>query len=516
MNQDDAMINNFEAIVVGSGIGGLAAASVLTQVQRKKVLLIEKHRIFGGFTHTFSRKGFHWDVGLHYVGQMDEGQSVRRAFDFITRGQVQWSPMPSPFEVFWYPDLKFLVPANKAEYKASLIEQFPHQVSKIERYFKDIEKIPVVGALGLLPKPLQVFLRTIFQSRYKMAEMTLGEYLGRLESDRALSAVIASQWGDYGLPPSEASMLIHATIVNHYLGGAHYPVGGAASIADSICRIVREGEGQCLSRCEMTSLIIDKGVIRGIQTLDSKGQTKVFFAPHVFTNIGAEQMYHMIPANFLSAKNLADLKDIHDGTAAVTLYLGFRDDPRTLGVRGENYWIYDCLDHDEIFENSGQLVEGMANHCYLSFPSLKDPHATKHTAEVIAFLPFNKFEKWESSQWQKRPEDYNEMKIRISDALIDLVESRMPGFRDLIVYQELSSPLTTQHFTSHPRGQIYGMAATPSRLKSSLVGPRTPIKGLYQVGADVVGHGIVGAMMGGILSVSEAFGRSTLLKVMRA
>lgn len=65
----------FDAIVIGSGIGGLTTAAILAKLYRKKVLVLEQHFTAGGFTHEFERKRkFEWDVGLHYVGEMGKGQ----------------------------------------------------------------------------------------------------------------------------------------------------------------------------------------------------------------------------------------------------------------------------------------------------------------------------------------------------------------------------------------------------------------------------------------------------------
>src|SRR6516225_3415701 len=75
---------SWDAIVVGSGIGGLATAALLSRYAGKKVLVLERHYIAGGYTHVFHRPGYEWDVGLHYVSQVqDETSVVRKAFDQI-------------------------------------------------------------------------------------------------------------------------------------------------------------------------------------------------------------------------------------------------------------------------------------------------------------------------------------------------------------------------------------------------------------------------------------------------
>ena len=95
----------FDVIIIGSGIGGLAAASILSQVYGKRVVVLERHSKFGGYTHTFKRKAkYQWDVGVHYIGDMQPHSSNRYFFDYLTQGQLHWNKMPSPYDIFIYPD----------------------------------------------------------------------------------------------------------------------------------------------------------------------------------------------------------------------------------------------------------------------------------------------------------------------------------------------------------------------------------------------------------------------------
>ena len=110
-----------DVIVIGSGIGGLTIASLLAQLQRKRVLVLERHFQPGGFTHQFSRGKYHWDVGLHYVGEMDKDSIIRQMFDLVTRSQVEWARLPEPFERFSYPGFEFDVYGDPQRYAADLI-----------------------------------------------------------------------------------------------------------------------------------------------------------------------------------------------------------------------------------------------------------------------------------------------------------------------------------------------------------------------------------------------------------
>ena len=61
------MKNEWDVIVIGSGMGGMVTAAALSRLGHK-VLMLEQYKTLGGQTHSFSREGFSWDAGLHYLG----------------------------------------------------------------------------------------------------------------------------------------------------------------------------------------------------------------------------------------------------------------------------------------------------------------------------------------------------------------------------------------------------------------------------------------------------------------
>ncbi len=153
---------------------------------------------------------------------------------------------------------------------------------------------------------------------------------------------------------------------------------------------------------------------------------------------------------------------------------------------------------------------------YLSFPSLRDRHALRHTAEIIAPLSYGSLEAHRDEPWRRRGADYESAKHRITRALLDIVERHHPGFGDLVEYSELATPLSFEHFTAAPSGAIYGYPATPEKYRKAWLGPRTSIQKLYLTGVDAALPGIMGAVMGAIVTASCVLGRFGFFEVMRA
>jgi phytoene dehydrogenase-like protein len=513
----------FDTIIIGSGMGGLTVASLLAQLKRQRVLLLERHFRLGGFTHSFTRPGHRaWDVGLHYVGGMAAGGMGRQLFDVVTRGGVRWQKMPSPFEKFVYPDFTFDVPGDEPSFRQALIARYPREREAIERYFRDLHTVAgwyrAQIVAQAVPPALAAFIRIASRPRRALALSTTKAYLDAHVRDPQLRAVLASQWGDYGLPPSESAFAIHALVVASYLDGGYYPIGGAGTIAQSVADVVEAHGGQCLINHRVTEIIVSHGAAVGVRVEADKrrGADLEFTASQIVSDAGAsttfcELLPHSVPIPFR-----AELKRLAEGHGFVTLYLAFKESPVTLGFRGENHWIYDGYDHDALFDRRGAILEGRPSGCYLSFQSLKDPEATAHTAEIIAFLDYASVERWKNQPWHRRGEDYDQLKHRVAEGLLDFVDRRYPGFKALVDYCEVSTPVTVEHFTGHRGGSVYGIPATPERFRLTYLGVSTPVRHLYLTGADVASLGIMGAMMGGVATTARLLGSLGFFRIVAA
>ncbi|MEQ9364816.1 MAG: NAD(P)-binding protein, partial [Leptospirales bacterium] len=196
--------HSFDAIIIGSGMSSMATASLLSRFRGQRVLLLEQHYVMGGFTHEVSRmhdsRRFHWDVGVHYIGDMQPNSILRKIFDRVTDHGVEWAPMPDRcFERFVYPDLSIDVPAGEIEYRRALIEKFPAEQAAIDQYFRDMKKINSWFGQHFM-KTGSAFIdrvRTPLRiNSFRSVDITTAQYMDRNFSDPRLKAVLTSRWPD--------------------------------------------------------------------------------------------------------------------------------------------------------------------------------------------------------------------------------------------------------------------------------------------------------------------------------
>jgi all-trans-retinol 13,14-reductase len=511
---------SYDAIVVGSGIGGLTAASLLSRLAGKRVLVLERHFKLGGFTHSFQRKQFSWDPGLHYVGEMHPGTQLRRFFDLVTDGDVEWAPLPAHFERFVYPDFEFSVSSDRHQYLADLQAMFPAEAAAIARYFVDVRAATSWYQRYMAAKVMPAPVGRLLQLRGQRLAMTLtGDYLEHHFTDPRLRALLASQWGDYGLPPSRSPFAVHALIVDHYLRGAWYPVGGAGAIAAAAVPVIQRAGGRCVVNAEVEEILVEKSAVSGVRVRLGQGSrhtVRTVRAPLVISDAGADITYGRLLSESLGLRERELVRELPQSLSAVQLFLGLDRDPRQLGVSGENLWLFDGYDHDAAFAEGASVTAGRPRGCFLVFPSIKDPRARAHTAEVITLVDDTQFRTWAARDWMHRGEEYAALKEQIATGLLDLADRHVPGLRASVVFSELATPLTLAHFIGTRSGGCYGLAVTRERLKARWLGVRTPLKGLLLTGSDVGSPGVAGAMMGGVLSAARVLGPTGMMQVMRA
>ena len=490
--------NLFDVIIIGSGIGGLTTASLLATIGKKRVLVLESHFKFGGFLHSFKREGFEWDPGCHYVGDMAEGSRYRTCMDLITGRRVQWHKMDSPFEKIMFPDEVFDVPACPQTYQRQLTKRFPHEAKNIRQYFRDVKTVQNWSRRWYFSKQLIEPLASLVSIGRKLVLKRTQDYMNVRFRDPLLKAVLTAQWGDYGTPPDKSAFGVHAIVAGDFQTGGYYPIGGSQKIADAAVKNIKWHGGRCLASHRVEEILIDDNRAFGVR-VSNKGKTMDFFAPHIVSNAGVATTFNKLVPSKYGKSERSRIARVEPGPSAVTLYLGLNDDPRKHGFQDCNYWMFDSTD----YETPDDALYGGA---FMSIGSLRNPGQQSHTAQIVTFSDFSDWTRFAETKWMQRGSEYTWTKEMWTNSLINFVEDRLPGFRDLIAYKELSSPLTVESFTGHHQAQIYGRACTPSRLSTGEFSIGTSVKRLYLTGTDVTLPGINSGLMIGVMTAAKILG----------
>ncbi len=514
----------FDVVVIGSGIGGLTAAVLLAKHAGKRVLVLEQHYVAGGFTHSFARPHYDWDVGVHYLGGelLRSDHPSRRLFDELTGGAVEFSDMGEVVDRIVIGDDVYDYLAGLTAWKQQMVAYFPAEADAIGRYVDLVKQVSGSMQRYVLSKvvpggPGGIAGARLGRDFRDLAGRTTTDVLAELTDDTRLRAVLTGQFGDYGLPPGRSSFAMHALVTNHYFRGGCYPVGGASVIPAAAERELEERGGLVLVGAEVTDVLVRGGRAVGVVLADGRE----VLADHVVSDAGVFTTVGLLPPAVRAEHGLdGRLDEVERSVSHLTLYLGLDASTEAMGLEAPNLWLYPSEDHDHnvaAFEADPSAPLPLV---YASFPSAKDPdferrHPGRSTIDVITLARHEWFDRWDGTRWQRRGNDYEAVKADLRERLLDAVEPWVPAVREHLDVAELSTPLTTAHFAGFGEGELYGIGHTPSRFGQDWLRPRTPVEGLWLTGADVLSAGVVAAMYAGAMTAAAMAGPRMLGRILR-
>lgn len=500
--------DGWDALVIGSGMGGMSCAAALARFGRR-VLILEQHYVPGGYTQMFARKGFHWDVGVHALGEMASGDLPARMLAWLTDDSVRMIPLGDPYDRFFYPDgFEIDFPDSKKAFRAVLDERFPEQTDRIAAYFHCVGKVARSAnfyfALKSLPRWMDVagsrLLRCFVRDWWGT---TTEQVLDEVGIEGRLRSVLCAQWGYFGSVPKEASFALQALVHCHFGNGAYFPKGGSKSLAQGLLAPVIDAGGDVRTKASVDQVLIEGGRAVGVRMADGCE----IRARTVISAAGARNTVdHLLPEPERSAPWTERVRAIGDSPSYLCLNLGFEGDIAAAGACPANFWLMSNWDLDQTSWDAGD-PDSIPHILYISFPSLKDPDHDpgpdqRHSGECVTFIPWELVRRWEQTDIRTRETGYEDLKRDITERLLACLRERLPRIMEHLVYHELSTPLTAQHFVHASRGAIYGLEASPERFTCRDLRARTPIPRFLMTGVDTASVGVISAMASGMLTAS--------------
>ncbi|KAF3853855.1 hypothetical protein F7725_014543 [Dissostichus mawsoni] len=507
-----------DVIVIGSGIGGLTAAATLAKAGRR-VLLLEQHDQAGGCCHTYVEKGFEFDVGLHYIGQVHENSLLRIAFDQISEGQLEFHKLNQHFDTIMIGQgeekREYTIFSGKTEMKAHLMKQFPDDTEAIETFFNimkvSAKKTHYLATLKLIPQWVSLFILksgigNLLTEVFRLSGTGATDLVNTLTSNKDLHVIFSYLF--YGVPPKDSSILINALLIHHYKRGAYYPKGGASEIAFHIIRTIQKYGGNCLVRAPVTGILVnDKEQLM---------EEVEIHAPVVVSNCGVFNTFQkLLPPAIQENKGIQErLNMMKHGRGSFLVFSGFDGTQEELGLESTNFWLFKNNDMDTSMDaffalNKEEAPDNIPM-MFITMPSAKDPeskirHPGKSCMTILTMVKYEWFEEWKDTSVRKRGDEYYNYKMRFAKNLFDWACTLFPKIKDKLVFQDVATPLTNNHYLGAQRGAMYSAEHNLDRFQAETVARNrcnTPVKNLYISGQDVFSCGIAGALHGGLLCAS--------------
>ena len=499
--------NEYDAIIIGSGLGGLSCAAAFAR-QGFKPLLIEQHYKLGGYATTFKRPGgFEFDASLHSttVGERNGIYNLIRAFPEIT--DVEFEPHPNLYRII-FPDYDIRVPQkNVQEYINKLVELFPEEKEGIAGIFDDMEGITTdIGKFSRAAGQIEMnTFPTEFPYLFKAFNRSWGDVVNARLNDPKLKAIVSSLWVYYGLPPSKLSPYYYAMPTYGYLKhGGYYPRGKSQKISDSFEKYTEHHGGEIILKSRVEKILTKDNIAYGVVTEDGKE----FKAKVIISNANAFDTFNkMLDDKDVLKDYLAKLNKLSVSLSSFQIFLGLKKDLiKDIGIADTEIFYNTTYDFDTDYDSMKKADVENGGYAITLYDNIYKGYSPegKNTINIMTLQGFGHWEKYQDDYFKDNKDEYNKEKNRMADILIDKVESTLlPGLKDAIEVKEIGTPLTNIRYTSNYKGAIYGFDQTIDNSGQNRLGHSAPIKNLYLSGAwTKPGHGYGGVIYSGL----ECFG----------
>lgn len=521
---DERTVADWDAIVIGSGIGGLTTAAYLT-TNGMRTLVLEQHDLMGGCSQVFRRKRrYEFDVGCHYLLDCGPGGILPTVLRGVgLEGRVEFTPMdPDGFDTFVAADRTLRVPVGWDALTERVVEQFPDEVDAATRCLRDLRTIGELTASLYAPSAANVGLELLRSPgatlrTVRSAFSSLDEFMDGYGLSRELRGVLSAYAGLLGVQPSDFPVPVLAFLWDHVLkSGGWYPRGGGQALAANLIEVIRSHGGAVRTQARVEQILISGGRATGVRL--EGGET--FNARYVVSNADARQTYlNLVGEQHLRRRTVANVKSWRMAGLAVSVYVGVDLDLSKV-MPATNYWVMP--------DYTMQLPVGLHEMppadqmpVWITSGASKDPDGSfdgrgHSTLEMVTFLPDD------DRIWApggdgpySSDERYLAFKQHVEDGVIAQATKVIPAIEGHIVWRESSTPLTHARYTSSSQGAWGGVALSRSQM---LTRPRngTEIKGLYLAGGSTLyGPGITSVARGGLAVAGSILGRNIWREVSR-
>jgi phytoene desaturase len=503
--------DEFDAVIIGSGLGGLSCAVAFAR-KGYRPLVLEQHDKPGGYATAFSRPGgFVFDVSLHStsVGERNGVRNLIGGLPEIT--EVEFVEHPYLYRAI-FPDHDIRVKQRDlAAYVAQLAELFPDEKAGIEGLLAEAQEMTrEVSKLGRIGRQLDpVLFHVEFPALYGHGQQTWQQMVDERVRDRKLKAILSAQWVYYGLPPSRLSSFYYALpAIGYFEAGGYYPRGRSQTISDSLVKFIESRGGKVLLNSRVERILANNGEAFGVRCEDGRE----FRARAVVSNASAWETFGRLvedepEADIAMPEYKQRMEGLSTSLSSFQVFLGLKSDlAGRLELRDSEIFLVPGYDPEADYAAARRADVAHCGMCVTLYDNLFQGYSPKgkNTLNLIVLQGYEPWEKFEADYFSGHKAAYNAEKERLADILIQRAEEALlPGLSKAIEVKEIGTPLTNARYTSNYRGAIYGWDQTPDNSGDRRIGHATPVKNLYLAGAWTrPGHGYSGVIQSGI----ECFG----------
>ena len=478
-----------KCVVIGSGLGGLSCACILSK-NGYQVTVLEQGEQVGGCLQCFKRGDAVFDTGMHYVGSADSGQTLHTMFHYLgVDSKIKLSRLDSSgYDIISLNGEHYRLANGKENFIDTLVEHFPDSRDELNRYFDLFSLVAASQPMHSLNHEINAAINAKYQ------RLSVNDVIDGVVSNPLLRQVLAGIQPLYAGEQDRTPFSTHALISDFYNQSAFRIVGGSSVIADSLVDEIERMGGKVLKRPKVSKIECDDSSAVAAITADGER----FPADLIISAIHPSRTLELIDSHLIRPSYRKRLDSARNTTSAFTVYLKFKKDSvkymnsNLFYYRGNTTW--GCEKYDDSTWPKFLLY---MHFCHQENPQFAD------TGEIITYMNFDEVKQWLGTNIGNRGQDYRDFKKRKAEALIEALEKEVPGISGCIEQYYTSTPLTYLDYTGIPEGSMYGVAKDVNIPGAGTISSRTRIPNLLLTGQSITSHGMLGVLAGSFLTCAE-------------
>ncbi|MDR2287033.1 MAG: NAD(P)/FAD-dependent oxidoreductase [Prevotellaceae bacterium] len=486
----------YDVIIIGSGLGGLECGYILSK-KGYKVCILEQHTQIGGCLQTFRRGKSVFDTGFHYVGGLDEGQSLHKLFGYFDLLDLPWHKLDEDaFAEVVIAGNSFFLASGHKRFVDVLAKDFPHQRKQIEAY---------TGVLKQVGDDIFNSFTTDFgnsalfgNSAYMFLQQTIDEPLLRnILSGGSLTMELCSK---------KLPLYVFAQINNSFIQSTWKLNGDGSMIAGKLADYIRSKDGDIITKAKVTRLIETDGKISAVEY----NETEQISGKYVISNIHPVQTLALIPeSRHIRKLYRKRISSIANTFGIFTVHLQLKESMTP--YLNKNVFVY--RNADSIWDYKPDM-SGKSNATDSILINYKVPHEGIYTDNIDILTPmyWDEVARWSDTVIGNRGADYEMFKQKKAESCIELASTEIPGLKNFIEKIYTSTPLTYRDYTGTQNGSAYGIQKDYNDVLGTIIVPQTQIPNLFLSGQNLNLHGILGVSMTSFFTCSKIVGMNNLLK----
>jgi all-trans-retinol 13,14-reductase len=502
------MTNDFDIVIIGSGMGGLVCADLLGR-EGYKVCVLEKNRQIGGSLQTYVRDRVIFDSGVHYLGGLGKGQNLYQVFKYlgiIDKLKLQKMEEDVFDKIIIENDEKEYVYAQGYEnFIRHLLKDFPAEEKALRYYCDKIREVCSKFPLYNLRSGGD------FNEKNEILEIDTKEFIESVTPDKKLQAVLAGNNMLYVLQADKTPFYVHAMILNSYIESSWKCVDGGSNIGKYIANNIREQGGVIHRNSEVKKIIVEEGRVSCVELADGS----LVYGKNFISNMHPARTLEMTDTHLIKHAYKNRINNLENSIGGFVINIVF--EKRSFRYLKHNYYYHK---EGHIWDMSGHTDENWPL-CYSVFFSASSRSVEyAESMTILAYMRYDEVKKWDKtvntvSAQEDRGQDYEDFKKQKAEILLDCVEEKFPGLRTKINKYYTATPLSYRDYIGNSDGSMYGIVKDFRNPLKTLISPRTKLPNLYLTGQNLNLHGILGAAMSALVTCTSFIGNDDIIKKIR-